>query len=303
MKPRRKFSGVVLMHIYQRPVSRGLIFYSVKDFLVFYTLFCIYAEKHKVRILGLCLMFDHIHVLVETDSQAELSAFVRDYTSCFSLEYNRRYGLKGQLFERCGMAAKASDKARRTALAYVYNNPVEARLCKSAEQWQWNFLAYARSRNPFSDPIVLRKTSPRLRQAIAFVTSVHLQKRALTYAYLDRIFDELTLDESKQLTDQIVSIYSVIDFTACTRLDGSFDGMLLAFRSNTGSEYEIKEERERRLDSIYIKMANFVSQERGLRNIGDLLRLPVHEKITYSHKLIACCGANTYQVKKFLHIP
>ena len=79
--------------------------------------------------------------------------------------------------------------------------------------------------------------------------------------------------------------------------------MLLAFRSNTGSEYEIKEERERRLDSIYVKMANFVSQERGLRNIGDLLRLPVHEKITYSHKLIACCGANTYQVKKFLHIP
>lgn len=46
MKPRRKFSGVVLMHIYQRPVSRGLIFYSVKDFLVFYTLSSASMQKN-----------------------------------------------------------------------------------------------------------------------------------------------------------------------------------------------------------------------------------------------------------------
>lgn len=303
MKRRRKFSGVVLMHLYQRLVSRGLIFYSVKDLLVFYTIFCIYAERHKVRILGLCLMFDHIHVLVETDSQAELSAFVRDYTSSFSLEYNRHYGLKGQLFERCGMAVKTSDKAKRTAVAYVYNNPVEARLCKTAEQWQWDFLAYARSANPFSKPAALRNTSPKLRRAIAFVTSEHIHERFLTYACLDRIFDRLAPEESKQLTDCIVSTYSVIDFAACSCLYGSFDGMLLAFRSNTGSEYEIKEERERRSDSIYIKMTNFVSQERGLRNIGDLLRMPPEEKAAYADTLIANCGANVHQLRKFLHLP
>lgn len=303
MKKRKRFAGTVVLHIYQRTTSRGLIFYSVKDFLVFFTVFSRYAEQHHVRILGLCLMFDHIHILIESDSQKTVSAFIHDYTTVFARMFNRRYGLKGPLFDRFGMADKRSDKAKRTALAYVYNNPVEARLCKSAEQWQWNFLAYARSRNPFSEPVVLRSASAGLRRAIRVVNDERNHRRHLTYGWLDRLFDGLTLAESKQLADYIVTAYSVIDHKRAIRFYGSYERMLLAFRSNTGSEYEIREDFDHHSGRAYIKMANFVAREKPFRNMGDLFKLPAEEKAVYANKLLACCGAAPYQVRKFLHIP
>lgn len=303
MKKRKKYARTVLLHVYQRTVSRGLIFYAVKDFLVFFTIFSLYAERHRIRVLGLCLMFDHIHVLIEADSHAAVSAFIHDYTTVFSRVWNRRFGQSGQLFERYGLAGKQGDKARRTALAYVYNNPVEARLCKTAERWQWNFLAYARSRNPFSEPVVLRNASTRLRRAIQVVRDERAHRRLLTYGWLDRLFDGLSLTECRQLADQIVSVYSMIDYDRASGHYGSYEEMLLAFRSNTGSEYEIKEDFDRHSGQMYVRMASFIAQEKRFRNIGDLFKLPVEEQIEYANQLLSHCGADPFQVRKFLHFP
>ena len=54
-------------HIFQRARSGFVVFYSVKDSLVFFTIFSLTAAKHRIRVLGLCLMYNHIHVLVEAD--------------------------------------------------------------------------------------------------------------------------------------------------------------------------------------------------------------------------------------------
>lgn len=121
----RVFKVGSLHHIYQRTVDGYLIFYSVRDFIVFFTLFCTLARKHRMNVLGLCLMIDHIHVLLSAPSRVELSAFVRDYTSQFSKKRNAHYSRKGQFFEhRFGSAPKTSDKKARTAISYIYNNPV-----------------------------------------------------------------------------------------------------------------------------------------------------------------------------------
>ena len=64
----RVFKAGALHHIYQRTYDGYLIFYSVRDFLVFFTLLCTTARKYKITVLGLCLMYDHIHVLVKAPS-------------------------------------------------------------------------------------------------------------------------------------------------------------------------------------------------------------------------------------------
>ena len=96
-----------------------------------------------------------------------LVEFMSNVAIQFVKEYNRYHNRVGPLFSECfGSAPKAGLKLLRTAIAYLFNNPVERLLCKRAQEYRWNFLAYAASDNPFSDPLVLKKASRRLRRAL-----------------------------------------------------------------------------------------------------------------------------------------
>lgn len=132
------------IHIYQRSVKGDVIFYTLQDFLVFYTFVSEYARKYRVKILGLAIMYNHYHILVEADCRDEVKAFVSACTAGFSRAYNEEIGMKGSIFQSpFGSSVKYGDKNIRTAAGYVYNNHTNKKLCEKAEQTRWNFLAYA----------------------------------------------------------------------------------------------------------------------------------------------------------------
>ena len=149
----RKCYRGVLNHCYQRTVNGEVLFYTKADYLVFFTIFCITAAHHPVRVLKLCQMPDHIHASVVVDRRRDLSAFVHDYTTCFARENNRTCHRTGPLFQSpFGSVPKPGEKKTRSNLIYVDNNPVERLLSERAEDYQWNYIAYAVSDHPFSEP-------------------------------------------------------------------------------------------------------------------------------------------------------
>ena len=83
---KRRFRNACVHHIYQKPVDGYVIFHTVRDFLVFLTLFFCVQKKYHVRILCVNPMVDHLHVVLEARSKEELSAFVQEYTSKFVKE-------------------------------------------------------------------------------------------------------------------------------------------------------------------------------------------------------------------------
>ena len=94
----RIFKVGTIQHIYQNTVDGCLIFYSVRDYLVFFSLLSIAARKYNVKILGVCLMPDHVHILAIAERKQDLSQFVCYYTSRFVLLYNPTVNRKGQIF-------------------------------------------------------------------------------------------------------------------------------------------------------------------------------------------------------------
>lgn len=74
-------------HIYQRSQSGFVVFYNVKDSLVFFTIFSLTAAKYRIRVLGLCLMYNHIHVLIEAENHEVVAKFVQEFCSKFSRAY------------------------------------------------------------------------------------------------------------------------------------------------------------------------------------------------------------------------
>ena len=300
---KRKFVEGGLNHTYQRTVSGFNIFYEIEDYLVYYTIYSIMALKYEVVVYGLCLMIDHIHSLCVAKDRERFSRFMSHVANVFVREYNREHNRKGPLFEGSfGSALKIGLKLIRTAISYLYNNPVERYLCQYAQEFRWNFLAYAQSSHPFSEQLVIRKSSTALRRALKEVNASHERKRHLTYAQLRRLFTPLDEKETNQLIDYIITRYSVIRYDILTTecYDG-YKNMLTAINSNAGSEYDIDELKTGRSDMEYRELYKYV-HSRGYSSAGDVISQYIDIKLSLFDEMRRYTTASYYQICKFLHL-
>lgn len=299
----RKFIKEQMNHTYQRSVSGFNIFYEVEDYLVYYTIFSVMSRRYGMVVYGLCLMIDHIHTLTSTSSCKTFSKFMSNVAIQFVKEYNRYHNRVGPLFSECfGSAPKAGLKRLRTAIAYLFNNPVERFLCKRAQEYRWNFLAYAASDNPFSDPLVLKKASRRLRRALKEVDGTLKRNEYMTYVQLKRMFVGMDAREKKQLIDYIIVRYNIIRYDdLITKCYDGYENMLMAINSNAGSEYEVQELRYGRSDAEYRYLYKYV-HEKGFKDAGEVISLPLDSKFKLMVDMMNETSVSKLQICKFLHL-
>lgn len=302
MKNRTIYRPGCLGHIYQRGHNGFVVFYNMKDSIVFFTIFMLAAKRYGIRISGICLMYNHYHVDFEADNARIVSKFISAYCSMYSKAFNSRYGFSGKVFDKYGISNKKSDKERRTAYAYLYNNPVEWHLCSRAENYQMNFLKYAVEDYPFSEKIVSRNLSRGFRRAVEQVRYLHSHDRPILYKTIDRLMDGLIMKEKRQLADIIFRTYSRIDYDRAISYYGSFTKMTNAFSDNTGSEYDIDEEFDQTAGNDYRKMAHFLAKDCRYNSIGDLVKSPVEERVSYLWELVTNCHVTVEHARRFLHI-
>lgn len=300
---KRKFIKEQMNHTYQRSVSGFNIFYEVEDYLVYYTIFSVMSRRYGMVVYGLCLMIDHIHTLTSTSSCKTFSKFMSNVAIQFVKEYNRYHNRVGPLFSECfGSAPKAGLKRLRTAIAYLFNNPVERLLCKRAQEYRWNFLAYAASDNPFSDPLVLKKASRGLRRALKEVDGTLKRNEYMTYVQLKRMFVGMDARETKQLIDYIIVRYNIIRYEdLTTKCYDGYENMLMAINSNAGSEYEVQELRYGRSDAEYRYLYKYV-HEKGFKDAGEVISLPSDSKFKLMVDMMNETSVSKLQICKFLHL-
>ena len=290
-----------LVHIYQNTLDGYLLFYTVKDYLVFFTTVTLVARKYRISVLGICLMPDHFHLLIAPVPIEIQSAFIAESSQRFSRLRNEWYGGSGDVFNHSyGYALKTGRKKMKTAASYLYNNPVEKAICSKAEQYQWNFLAYSNTKYPFSEPIRLRFASCPLRRAVDFVKYIRRTDNPLSYHALYSITEKLTPEELKKLTDFIIQIYNNINYPALVELYRSYDDMLLAFASNTGSEYDIKEARTAGSDKAYAICAKQLLRSGQWSDLREVLALPEMERRKIGDRLSRNNDVTRRQAAKFL---
>ena len=301
-KKRRFYHGSP-QHIYQRTIGGVNIFYDVEDYLVFFTIFSTSSKKFNVKILEQCIMIDHIHSLIESEDKKTMSDFVCHYTSTFVREYNHRVGRRGRLIEKAfGNAPKKQDKKIRSAILYILNNPVEKEICKSAKDYRWNFLAFARSTHPFSVKINKDKASKPLRRAMKEVREYNEDGRFLRYSQLQRMFKYLHTAEKEMLIDFIISTYSTIDYQELLKYYDNYEALTIAADSSSGSEYDVKETFYPHSDCAYREMMEYLKKEKGMTVTRRVTTLPMDEKISLARELQLHCRASNLQVRKFLHL-
>ena len=202
-----------------------------------------------------------------------------------------------------GLAVHPRWKKARTAIAYLYNNPVEKHLCGKAEEFQWNFLDYSQNDHPFSDPFTIRSARRVMRRAVAEVRVLREADIPLGYDFIDRIIKGLNLKEIRQLTDYIIVQYNCVDYQDLASYYDDFETLLIAVHSNTGSEYQIKEEITPGSDSIFQKMSATIKKMTPYKDMKEVLAQSDVDKHRIAWILSAETGATPRQISKFLQLP
>lgn len=303
MRKRRRFYRGVVNHIYQKTSSGHNIFYGYEDFLMFFTMMSVSVRSAEVQVFSLCLMYNHFHSLTKTEVVQQLSDLMNHCCSWFAREFNLSTGRRGQLFKKnFGSAPKRDDKAVRNAINYIGNNPVEKRICVRPEQYRWNFLAYAVSANPFSEPLIIKNASNRLRRAVKEVKSMSELNLPLKSRHILRLFRDLSDREIEQLVDFIITEYNFIDYEAAASYYGSVSKMIEAMAFNTGSEYDIREEWNPDSDLAYHEMQDYVRNNMRMTPVSNVISLPSDEKSEIASVLQRHTSATPHQVIRFLHL-
>ena len=300
----RVFRPGAIQHIYQNTADGSLIFYSVKDYLVLFSLISIASRRYQVKVIGICMMPDHTHLLVIADKVEDLSQFVCYYTSIFVRYYNPTVNRNGQTFRHSfGSAMKVDDKRIRSAMAYLYNNLVEKQLADNVESSRWNFIRYAVCSHPFSEPVNLAAASRALRRAMEFTRLIRQEERPLTYDMITRITNPLTDREKRQLTDYAIRQYNCIDYSMLIRFFGSYEAMVTAFNTTTGSEYGVGEVHHKESDAIYGTLTRLLLHRLPVSDIKDIFFLDEAKRRVLALMLARETGAPMFQIKKYLHLP
>lgn len=300
----RKFKSGVLIHCYQNTEEGYLLFYTISDYLVYFTIFCVLAIKYDITIAALCQMPDHVHSSLMANSLRSLSLFIKEVSFAYSKAINSLCKSKGGVFNRrFGSALKEGGKKARTNIIYIGNNPVERKLVEKAEQYRWNYLAYAKNKHPFSEKIIVRRASSRIKKAMEEVKGCFNRKKALSYNQLQRMFSNLDRQEKLQLTDFIITTYSVIDYRVTRQLFGSIEDAISAMHSNTGNEYDIQEEFLGRTDAHYANITAAIMRNQNVGDIHDILALPESARLARLRDIVREMKIPAIQAAKYLRIP
>lgn len=293
------FRADAVQHIYQRSYDHGVIFYTLADRLVYYSLAAVKSKAHGVRITAASIMFTHVHQAAVAACLADIREYLHDLNSSYSRLYNCHYSRQGRLFEKPpGRSQKTTLKDKRSNFIYVSNNHVEKRLCSEAVQERWSLLAYAISDHPFSAALDLKHASPTLQKAIRLVNRRYSKLKGLEYCDLEKILPSLDSTEREQFADYVISRYALVDFSYGINLFGDISQTLTAVSSTTGGEYEIREDYDSFSDTAYSEMIAYMQKSGRLK---DVYSMNTTEKNSYLFDILRHTSATLYHLRKFFH--
>lgn len=130
-------SGSGCYHVMLRGINRQTIFESDDDRHKFISTLKEYIDAEKLILYGYCLMNNHVHLLVK-EQEDDISTAIKRISGSYVFWYNKKYERCGHLFqERFKSEPIETDAYLMTALRYIHQNPIKAKLCKDMMDYKW----------------------------------------------------------------------------------------------------------------------------------------------------------------------
>ncbi len=128
----------VACHITQGGVDRRETFSDDGDRRAYARLLQQNLRETQTRLLGWCLMTNHVHLIAVPEREDSLSILLRRVHGRYAQYYNVRAGRTGHLWQNRFFACVLEASHLWTALVYVERNPVRAGIVSVAEDYPWS---------------------------------------------------------------------------------------------------------------------------------------------------------------------
>jgi len=139
-------------HVTQRGNNRRDGFGSDADRRPYLKLLAEETARYYVRVLGGCLMTNHVHLILIPEEGAAMAAALARAHSRYTLAFNKQREKTGHLRQSRFHPCVLDGRHLMRALRYVELNPVRAGLVWSALEWPWSSArAHARG---LGDPLM-----------------------------------------------------------------------------------------------------------------------------------------------------
>jgi putative transposase len=125
-------------HITQRGNHRQQVFFLDPDYRRFLELLREWSGREGLRMLGYCLMPNHVHVVAVPDRPDSLAKSLGPAQSRYARYCNQQRGVTGHVWQDRYYSAPLDQRHLVVALRYVDCNPVRAGLAANAENYEWS---------------------------------------------------------------------------------------------------------------------------------------------------------------------
>ncbi len=138
-------------HICTDGNGNGIVFTNNEDYRQAILISAVLAIKYNVSVICYCHMSTHSHFVVVCNSHELAQAFGNEFKRCYGIYARNAYGI-ASVFRRVDVMVKEITDLLylKKCIAYVLLNPVAAKICRRAEEYQWSSFDAYFDRSPMS---------------------------------------------------------------------------------------------------------------------------------------------------------
>jgi len=134
----RKTSGTGIYHVLQRGINQQRIFEEAEDYIQYLDYLYEVKKLSGMTLYAYCLMGNHTHMLLKEGNEP-LSIIFRRLGARYVPWFNKKYERSGHLFQdRYKSEPVETDEYFLSAIAYIYQNPVKAGICRLPHEYEWS---------------------------------------------------------------------------------------------------------------------------------------------------------------------
>ncbi|WP_090553955.1 REP-associated tyrosine transposase [Natronincola ferrireducens] len=221
----REKSQTGIYHIMLRGIDKRNIFINDSDYEKFIEYIKKAKEKIEFTIYAYCLMTNHVHLLLKTESE-EIGDVIRRITVGYAQYHNIKNGRTGHLFEnRFKSEPVDTDDYFLIVLRYIHQNPIKAGMVERIEDYKWSsYNEYMKKNTLINSTFALNYFKDR--QGLIEYMTEESEDKCLEFNPKKRYTDE----ELKE------TIYSLVDISILNTLDREArDNLLKSIKETTGA--------------------------------------------------------------------
>lgn len=142
-RPPRLIYADQCYHVLNRANRGAEIFHESSDYSAFLGLMARAQDRVELRILAVCLMPNHVHLVVQPRKNRDISSWMHWLFTTHVRHYHEKHATYGRLWQGPFKAIIVqTDHHLLTLLRYVERNALRAKLVGRAEDWRWGSLRW-----------------------------------------------------------------------------------------------------------------------------------------------------------------